>query len=91
MIAMHDPVRFASGAPDFLTNDEESPGIIPAFDILGPGWFLLDVQAHAVPRPPFTALQPELVEDGQYLAMYVPQTDSSREHGDDDDNDEDDN
>jgi hypothetical protein len=94
LLAKHDPQRFGETAQPPLappaTVDEESSGIIPAFDILGPGWFLLDVQAHAVPRPPFTALQPELVEDGQYLAMYVPQTDSSRGDGDDD-NDEDDN
>jgi len=67
MIAMHDPVRFASGAPDFLTNEEESPGIIPAFDILGNGGFLLDVKSH------FPA-DTELVEGGQLLAIHVPQT-----------------
>jgi hypothetical protein len=95
LLAKHDPQRFGDTAQPPVappaTTDEESSGIVPAFDILGPGWFLLDVQAHTVPRLPFTALQPELVEDGQYLAMYVPQTDSSRDHGDDDDNDEDDN
>ena len=90
LLAKHDPQRFGeTGQPPVAppaATDEESSGIIPAFDILGPGWFLLDVQAHAVPRPPFTALQPELVEDGQYLAMYVPQTDSSQDDGDDDHN-----
>src|SRR5262249_20829569 len=35
MVAEHDPDRFAPGASDFLTNDEESSGVIPAFDILG--------------------------------------------------------
>jgi hypothetical protein len=92
LLAKHDPQRFGdTGQPPVAppaTTDEESSGIIPAFDILGPGWFLLDVQAHAAPRPPFTALQPELVEDGQYLAMYVPQTDSSRDDGDDNDEDD---
>jgi hypothetical protein len=51
--------------PDFLTNDEESSGIIDAEHILGEGWFLLDVQAHK------TNPDPELVEFGQLLAMYV--------------------
>jgi hypothetical protein len=49
----------------FLTNDEESSGIIDAEHILGEGWFLLDVQAHK------TNPDPELVEFGQLLAMYV--------------------
>jgi len=85
-IAKHDVARFGDvGVPPTQppnTVDEESSGIIPAFDILGDGWFLLDVQAHAPVRAPYTAFQTELVEDGQYLAMYVPQTDLK--HGDDD-------
>jgi len=44
MVAQHDPLRFLTGAPLFLTQDEESSGIIDATSILGPGWFLLDVQ-----------------------------------------------
>jgi uncharacterized protein DUF839 len=88
LLAKHDPVRFGDSdrppvAPP-ATVDEESSGIIPAFDLIGPGWFLLDVQAHTAPRPPYTALQPELVADGQYLAMYVPQTDNRRQHDDGD-------
>jgi hypothetical protein len=65
MVAQHDPNRFAPGAPDFLTVDEESSGVIDASDILGEGWFLLDVQAH-YPLPG------ELVEGGQLLAVHVP-------------------
>jgi uncharacterized protein DUF839 len=84
-IARHDPARFgqepAVPATPPYTWDEESSGIIPAFDILGDGWFLLDVQAHNPVRAPYSAFQAELVEDGQYLAMYVPQTDLK--HGDD--------
>ena len=52
--------------PDFITIDEESSGIIDAGDILGKGWFLLDVQAHKV-----NTADPELVEGGQLLAMFV--------------------
>jgi hypothetical protein len=65
LLAEHDPARFSSGAANFLTNDEEASGIIDASDILGPGWFLLDVQAH-FPNGP------ELVEGGQLLALYNP-------------------
>lgn len=65
LVAQHDPDRFAPGAPNFLTQDEESSGIIDASDILGEGWFLLDVQAHY----PTTS---ELVESGQLLALHYP-------------------
>jgi hypothetical protein len=64
-VAQHDPLRFAPGAPQFLTQDEESSGIIDAASILGPGWFLLDVQAHY-------ATDAETVEGGQLLALYDP-------------------
>lgn len=67
-VARHDPSRFHSkiAAPeDFVTNDEESSGIIDVSDILGEGWFLLDVQA------PFP-LGGELIAKGQLLAMHVP-------------------
>jgi hypothetical protein len=64
-IAQHDPDRFLAGAPSFLTQDEESSGIIPA-PFLGKGWYLLDVQAH------HDANDPELVEGGQLVALHVP-------------------
>jgi hypothetical protein len=63
-VARHDPARFTGAAR--LTNDEESSGIIDAEKLLGKGWYLLDVQAH-VASP-----DPELVEGGQLLALYVP-------------------
>lgn len=67
-VANHNP-KFFDGStannPSFLTQDEESSGIIDAADILGEGWFLLDVQAHKV-NP-----DPELVEGGQLLALFV--------------------
>ena len=66
MIAQHDPDRFLPGAPNFLTIDEESSGIIPMDDILGTGWYLLDVQAHYNPG------DAELVEGGQLLAIHMP-------------------
>jgi hypothetical protein len=64
--AEHNPAFFAPGAPDFLTQDEESSGIIDVSDILGEGWFILDVQAH------YNIGDPELVEGGQLLAMRIP-------------------
>lgn len=68
-VARHDPARFHSASPGWLkTNDEESSGIIDASDILGEGWFLLDVQApHPVTDP-----TGELVAGGQLLALHVP-------------------
>jgi hypothetical protein len=65
-VAEHDPARFTVGAPGFLTQDEESSGIIPMDDILGEGWYLLDVQAH------YNAGDVELVEGGQLLGLHFP-------------------
>ena len=63
-VAHHDAARFTGAAR--LTNDEESSGIVDAEKLLGKGWYLLDVQAH------FAQADPELVEGGQLLALYVP-------------------
>jgi hypothetical protein len=67
LVAQHDPVRFLSGGANFLTQDEESSGIIDVQHILGPGMFLADVQAHH-PIPG------EVVEGGQLLAFFNPDT-----------------
>ena len=64
-VAHFDPDRFAPGGSKFLTIDEETSGIIDAEEIIGKGWYLLDVQAHY-------ALADPLVEGGQLLALYVP-------------------
>ena len=72
LLAQHDPARFtppavgAMPAATFLTQDEESSGIIDASDILGNGWYLMVDQVH------LKSADPELVEGGQLLAMYVP-------------------
>ena len=66
-MARHDPKRFVIGTPGYIgTNDEESSGIIDMADILGEGWFLIDVQA---PHPP---VAPGLVAGGQLLALHIP-------------------
>jgi hypothetical protein len=66
VVAKHDPARFgdiglAATAP--YNQDEESSGILPMEDILGDGWYLLDVQAHY-------SIAGELVEGGQLVAMH---------------------
>lgn len=65
-VAQHDPERFVPGGSAFLTNDEESSGIIPLDDILGRGYYLLDSQVHLA-HP-----DAELVEHGQLLLLHVP-------------------
>jgi hypothetical protein len=64
-IAQLDPERFTTGAPGFLTKDEESSGIIPA-PFLGEDAYLLDVQAHD------DVGDEELVQGGQLLRLHVP-------------------
>ncbi|MBL4701081.1 MAG: DUF839 domain-containing protein [Phycisphaeraceae bacterium] len=71
-LAELDPARFGSlgrtPTPPFTVNCETS-GIIDASDLLGPGWFLLDVQAHH-------AVQSiEQISGGQLLALYNPDSD----------------
>ena len=65
-IAQHDTTRFLTGGTQFLTQDEESSGIIEV-PFLGAGQFLLDVQAHY-------SIAGELVEGGQLLSLYNPAT-----------------
>ena len=78
-VAEFDPGLFAG--PNFLTQDEESSGIIDAEEILGKGWYLFDAQIHRS-NPDL-----ELVEFGQLLALYV--SPSSGKGNDDDDDDDD--
>jgi hypothetical protein len=65
----------------------ESSGIIDASRLLGQNWWLLDVQAHSitVPQPgPTLAPNSATGEDGQLLALYVPDSQGSghgRGHG----------
>jgi hypothetical protein len=55
----------------YTTNDEETSGIIPADDILGKGWYLLDSQIHDAAFSTTSDAQ-KLVEKGQLLALYYP-------------------
>jgi hypothetical protein len=66
VLAEHDADRFLVGSPNFLTQDEESSGIIDVTDILGSAGqnaFLLDTQAHY-------NIAGELVQGGQLSVMY---------------------
>ncbi|MBG1265597.1 esterase-like activity of phytase family protein [Nostoc sp. WHI] len=70
VLAKHDPARFGDigvAATLPFSQDEESSGIIDAQDILGPGWFLLDTQAHY-------NIPGELVQGGQLQALFNPDT-----------------
>lgn len=63
LFAQHDTTRFAVGGANFLTQDEESSGIIDLQEILGPGKWLLVDQAHY-------ALAAPMVEGGQLLLVH---------------------
>jgi hypothetical protein len=68
-IAESDRARFISGAAGFLTQDEESSGIIDITSILGRNdgkrYFLADMQAHY-------SISGELVEGGQLYVLTAP-------------------
>ena len=64
-IAQADPDRFTPGLPGFLTQAEESSGVIPA-PFLGDGKYLMTFQAHHENG------DPETFEDGQLLVLSVP-------------------
>lgn len=67
LVARHDTTRFMNGAANFLTQDEEASGIIDVQSILGPGMFMTVDQAHY-------NIGGELVQGGQLLSMYNPNT-----------------
>jgi Bacterial protein of unknown function (DUF839) len=68
-LAKADPSRFKPPTPEPFTQAEESSGVIEVSDILGEGWYLLDVMAH------YNQSDPELVQGGQLLAMHIPPLD----------------
>ncbi len=79
-LARHDPALFTAGLPGFKTQDEESSGVIDVTNLLGDAdtkAYLLDVQSH------LNLADPELVQDGQLLAMFV---DTPFTEGDSEDN-----
>jgi hypothetical protein len=67
-VAVHNAKFFSGNAqtnPNFLTNDEESSGVIDASEFLGEGWFLMTIQNHQ------SLPDPELVQGGQIVAVYI--------------------
>lgn len=74
LVAEHNPDLFTPGAPNFLTFDEESSGIIDVSHILGPGYYLADVQAHY-------SLPGELVQGGQFWVLNTNATKASLADG----------
>lgn len=67
MVNDHDSTRFKVPGPSFLTQDEESSGIIDLQGIKGAGWFLeYDQHHYGLPNP--------MVEGGQLLAYFNPAT-----------------
>ena len=75
MVAQFDPERFAPGGSSFITNDEESSGIVDAEDVLGErGAFLFDAQVHSdagLPPGEGEDTVEEYVENGQFLRLDV--------------------
>lgn len=65
VVAEFDPAVFRTGGAKFITQDEESSGIIDADKVLGKGWFLFDAQVHKASG------DPETVELGQLLVLHV--------------------
>ncbi len=64
LFAQHDTTRFITGAPNFLTIDEESSGVIDMQEILGPGKWMICDQAH------YANANTALVEGGQLLILH---------------------
>lgn len=68
-VATHRTNLFTSGQPGFLTQDEESSGIIDVSGILGYKASLLVVQVHSTNGIPAGLNNTELVENGQLLLL----------------------
>lgn len=66
-VGISDTARFTPGVAGFLTRDEETSGIVDAWDTMGPGWWMINMQAHY-------NISGELVQGGQLMAVYIPQT-----------------
>ncbi|MEO6549790.1 MAG: esterase-like activity of phytase family protein [Ferruginibacter sp.] len=71
-IGKHDQTRFGDiGIPATApyNQDEEASGVIDVQEILGAGWFITSDQAHYN-----TGIPTDVVEGGQFLAMFNPDT-----------------
>lgn len=87
VVARFDANRFLAGGSSFLTQDEESSGIIDGERAFGRGAFLFDAQIHtAAGLPPGTGPNTiqEYVENGQLLLLRVGDWDAVYGESDDD-------
>jgi MYXO-CTERM domain-containing protein len=67
-IGISDSSLFLTGGSNYIgTQDEETSGIVDAWDTIGPGWWLINMQSH-------NTLGGELVQGGQMMAVFIPQT-----------------
>lgn len=78
-LGQHNPAYFLSGVDSskFLTQDEESSGVLDVSSILGDGAFLVDVQAHYTidaSNPRGFSNPAELVQGGQLSILRVGAT-----------------
>jgi Ca2+-binding RTX toxin-like protein len=79
-VATFNPDQFAPGGSQFITNDEESSGVIEVTSLLGDSdtrAYLLDAQVHKSTGDPAT------VENGQLMVMYVDAPQLTGGNGDD--------
>lgn len=83
--AMGDPELFGNcNHPRHLTQNEESAGVVPVFDLLGEGWYLTGMQCNGSDawrdrlRPrgltdsDWERLKEDLYRPGQLLALHIP-------------------
>jgi len=71
------PVARPNTTPPLRPGEWESSGVINAQTFLGEGWWLMDIQAHRqlAPQPGVSLLPNSSIgEDGQLLAVYIPNT-----------------
>ena len=90
VVARFDANRFSVGGSAFMTEDEESSGIIDAERAFGRGSFLFDTQIHTaagLPAGTGPNTVQEYVEHGQLLLLQVRDWDNVYGDSDDDDDD----
>ena len=84
VIAHHNPRFFKDdGQSEFLSDEQETSGILDLSAVLGEGWYLLTSMAHApvdpgAPNKQLGKLEafefdPPYYEEGQLMVMYLPQ------------------
>jgi len=74
VVARFDANRFSAGGTSFMTEDEESSGIVDAERAFGRGTFLFDAQIHSpvgLPAGTGPNTVQEYVENGQLLLLRV--------------------